>query len=85
VNCKNGVSSYEILRAIGFTQKTAWFMDYRIRLALGMGSSAKLSGQVEVDETFIRGKARNKHCAERARKIHGTGGRRKVAVMGLLE
>src|SRR5207247_145242 len=59
VNCKNGISSYEIHRAIGITQKSAWFMDHRIRLALGMGPSAKLSGEVEVDETFIGGKARN--------------------------
>lgn len=43
VNCKNGVSSYEIHRAIGVTQKTAWFMDHRIRLALNMGSFDKLS------------------------------------------
>jgi transposase-like protein len=85
VNCKNGISSYEIHRAIGVTQKTAWFMEHRIRLALGMGSSAKLSGEVEVDETFIGGKARNMHKGRRARKIHGTGGSGKVAVMGLLE
>src|SRR5215212_108432 len=65
VNCKNGVSSYEIHRAIGVTQKTAWFMDHRIRLALGMAPSAKLSGQIEVDETFIGGKARNMHRSER--------------------
>jgi transposase-like protein len=85
VNCKNGVSSYEIHRAVGVTQKTAWFMDHRIRLALGMAKSDKLSGHVEVDETFIGGKARNMHRSERARKIHGTGGSGKVAVMGLLE
>jgi len=85
VNCKNGVSSYEIHRALGVTQKTAWFMDHRIRLALGMAVSEKLSGHVEVDETFIGGKARNMHRADRARKIHGTGGSGKVAVMGLLE
>lgn len=58
VNCKNGVSSYEIHRAIGVTQKTAWFMDHRIRVALGMPSGHKLWGQVEADETFIGGKAR---------------------------
>jgi hypothetical protein len=46
VNCKNGVSSYEVHRAIGVTQKTAWFMDHRIRLALGIGSPDKLSGEV---------------------------------------
>lgn len=85
-NCKNGVSSYEISRAIGVTQKTAWFMEHRIRLAMQTGSFAKqLSGSVEIDETFIGGLARNMHRADRARKIHGTGGAGKVAVMGLLE
>ncbi len=85
VNCKNGISSYEIHRAIGVTQKSAWFMSHRVRLALGMESSEKLSGEVEVDETFIGGKARFMHKADRVRKIYGTTGRGKVAVMGLLE
>jgi transposase-like protein len=84
VNCKNGVSSYEIHRSIGVTQKTAWFMDHRIRLALGMGASAKLSGEVEVDETFIGGKARNMHANKR-HKLSRNGILGKVAVMGLLE
>ncbi|MEP7366281.1 MAG: IS1595 family transposase, partial [Acidobacteriota bacterium] len=58
VNCKNGVSSYEIHRATKVTQKSAWFMNHRIRLALGMGPEVEqLSGEVEVDETFIGGKA----------------------------
>jgi transposase-like protein len=85
VNCKNGVSSYEIHRAIGVTQKTAWFMDHRIRVALGMATPDKFSGHVEADETFIGGKARNMHAATRARKITGTGGKDKMAVMGILE
>src|ERR1017187_6698736 len=55
VNCENGVSSYEIHRAIGVTQKTAWFMDHRIRLALGMGPGPKFTGECEADETFIGG------------------------------
>src|SRR6266851_3949251 len=59
VNCKNGISSYEVKRAIGITQKSAWFMDHRIRYALGMSPVNKLSGRIEVDETFIGGKARN--------------------------
>jgi transposase-like protein len=84
-NAKNGISSYEIHRALGVTQKSAWFMLHRIRLAMQQGSIEKLSGHVEVDETFIGGKARNMHRSERARKIHGTGGAGKVAVMGLLE
>ncbi len=85
VNCKNGVSSYEIHRAIGVTQKTAWFMDHRIRLALHSGSFEKLTGEVEADETFIGGKARNMHKDVKARKITGTGGKDKAAVMGILE
>src|SRR5450432_521433 len=61
VNCKNGISSYEIHRAIGVTQKTAWFLDHRIRLALTTGTIDKLSGDIEADETFIGGKSRNMH------------------------
>jgi transposase-like protein len=85
VNCKNGISSYEIHRAIGVTQKTAWFLDHRIRLALTVGSFDKLTGHVEADETFIGGKARNMHKDKRERKITGTGGKDKTAVMGILE
>jgi transposase-like protein len=85
VNCKNGISSYEVHRAIGITQKSAWFLDHRIRFALGMAPGNKLSGQVEADETFIGGKARNMHKGKRAEKITGTGGKDKTAVMGILE
>jgi transposase-like protein len=74
VNCKNGVSSYEIHRAIKVTQKTAWFMMHRIRRATEQGSFGKLSGEIEADETFIGGKARNMHVAKRQRRITGTGG-----------
>lgn len=81
-NCKNGVSSYEIHRSIGVTQKTAWFMMHRIRLAMQTGSFEKLSGEVEVDETYIGGLARNMHKSKRAEKITGTGTSGKVAVMG---
>jgi transposase-like protein len=85
VNCKNGISSYEIHRAIGVTQKTAWFLDHRIRLALTLGSFEKLSGECEADETFIGGKARNMHVGKRQRRITGTGTKDKTAVMGILE
>lgn len=85
VNCKNGISSYEIARALGVTQKTAWFMDHRIRLAVQEGTFEPMSGEVEIDETFIGGRARFMHKAERERKITGTGGMGKTAVMGLLE
>src|SRR3984893_6876465 len=85
VNCKNGISSYEVHRAIGVTQKTAWFMDHRIRFALGSGSVIKLSGEVEADESFIGGKARNMHVDVRKRRITGTGTKDKTAVMGILQ
>jgi len=85
-NCKNGISSYEIARDVKVTQKSAWFMLHRIRLAMQddfFGS--KLDGEVEVDETFIGGKARNMHVSERKRRITGTGTKDKTAVMGILE
>ncbi|MEO8601408.1 MAG: IS1595 family transposase [bacterium] len=85
VNCKNGISSYELHRAIKVTQKTAWFMLQRIRLAMQTGTFEKVAGHVEIDETFIGGKARFMHKDVRARKIKGTGGAGKVAVMGLLQ
>jgi transposase-like protein len=88
-NCKNGVSSCEIARSIGVTQKTAWFMLHRIRKAMQTGSFMKLGGKggngVEVDETFIGGKARNMHVSKRERRITGTGTKDKVAVIGILE
>jgi transposase-like protein len=85
-NCKNGVSSWEIHRALGVTQKTAWFMLHRIRLAMqDKADGGKLGGEVEVDGTFIGGKARNMHVAQRQRRITGTGGKDKTAVMGILQ
>jgi transposase-like protein len=84
VNCKNGISSCEVHCAIGVTRKTAWFMDHRIPLMLNMGTTTKLSGEVEVDESFIGGKARNMHAAKRAQNITGTGGKDKV-VVGMME
>lgn len=85
-NCKNGISSWELHRAIGVTQKTAWFMLHRIRLAMQDDiDGGKLGGEVEVDETFIGGKARNMHIAQRKRRITGTGSKDKTAVFGALE
>ena len=84
VNCKNGVSSYEIARDLGVTQKTAWFMLHRLRLAIQAKSFNRMGGHVEMDETFIGGKARHMHIAKRKRVIKGTGRIGKVAVMGLL-
>jgi len=85
VNCKNGISSCELARALGVTQKTAWFMAHRLRFALTKGGFGLLSGEVEADETFIGGKARNMHAAKRAKRITGTGPKDKTAVMGMLE
>jgi transposase-like protein len=82
-NCKNGVSSYEIARNIGVTQKSAWFMLHRIRLAMKDESPARTMGQagkpVEVDETFIGGKAKNKHLSARKQDEP------KMVVMGMLD
>jgi hypothetical protein len=84
-NCKNGISSYEIGRDLGISQKSAWHMMHRLRFAFHHGNFNKLSGQIEADETFIGGKARNMHAAKRAKKITGTGGKDKTVVMGTLE
>ncbi len=61
INAKNGVSSYEIARALGVTQKTAWFMDHRIRAAMEYGTFDKLDSPVEADETYIGGKAKEEN------------------------
>lgn len=87
-NCKNGVSSYELHRSIGITQKSAWFMLHRIRLAMQQGTFSKLggdSGEVEADETYIGGKARFMSKERKARKIKGRGTAGKAIVMGMLE
>jgi transposase-like protein len=83
VNAKNGISSYEIGRALGVTQKSGWFMLQRIRLAMQNGTIVKLAGTVEVDETFIGGKARNRHKGKR--KARGTGPVAMTPVQGLLQ
>ena len=80
-NSKNGISSCEIARALGVTQKTAWFLLHRIRLAQQGKNSGKLSGQVEVDETFIGGKARNMHASKREQNRPFA----KAVVMGVLK
>jgi hypothetical protein len=91
VNCKNGISSYELARDLGVTQKSAWFMPHRIRLAVQSKSFAKLGGPdsapIEVDETFIGGKARNMHRSKRERMSRSgglQGGSGKAVVMGML-
>ena len=87
VNAKNGISSWEIHRAMGVTQKTAWFMLQRCRLAMQDElTGGSLGGEVEVDETYIGGKARNMH-KDRKRRVQkegrNTGG--KSIVLGMLE
>jgi transposase-like protein len=85
-NCKNGISSYEIAKDVKVSQKAAWFMLHRIRLAMqDEWFGSKFGGEVEADETFIGGKSRNMHVSKRQRRITGTGGKDKTAVMGLLE
>jgi transposase-like protein len=84
VNAKNGVSSYEIHRAFGVTQKTAWFMEQRIRLAMQDNGGGFLTGQVEVDETLIGGKLRNMHPQKKA-LARGRTNYGKVIVTGLLQ
>jgi transposase-like protein len=100
VNDKNGISSWELHRAIGVTQKTAWFMLHRIRLGMSLqqkqfGARAKMgdggtgNGAVEVDESFVGGKLRNMHCARRERFAaesgHTGGATGKVIVLGMLD
>src|SRR5438552_5405250 len=82
VNAKNGVSSCELSRSLGVTQKTGWFMLHRIRLAMQDGSIEKFSGRVEADETYIGAKSRFMHKSKRTGKTGMVG---KTAVLGLLE
>jgi transposase-like protein len=87
VNCKNGISSYEVHRAIGVTQKSAWFMLHRIRTAMMEADGPKLgkSNLVEVDETFIGGKVKNMHKSKRKIGMNYSAGNGKTIVMGMLE
>jgi len=86
VSDRNGISSWELHRALGVTQKTAWFMLHRIRLAMqDENFGGKLGGEVECDETFIGGKARNMHKDVKARRIHGRGGDGKAIVIAVLQ
>lgn len=86
-NCKNGISSYEVARGLGVTQKTGWFMLHRIRLAMQSKTFNKIGGEIEIDETYIGGAARFMHKDKKQRILNGKKGGQvgKVAVMGLLE
>jgi len=90
VNCKNGISSYELAKAIGVTQKSAWFMLHRIREAMRTGTFVKLGGKqgggpVEVDETFVGGNPQRMHASRRAKLNLGERRTHKTAVMGMLD
>jgi transposase-like protein len=84
-NCKNGISSYEMARALGITQKSAWHMNHRIRLAMRLGTIEKMDGECEADESFVGGLAKNMHPRRREKAITGTGGAGKTAVLGILQ
>lgn len=84
-NCKNGISSYEMARALGITQKSAWHMNHRIRLAMKLGTIEKMDGECEADEAYIGGKAGNMHAWRRNKRNLKTGGGSKAAVVGVLQ
>jgi len=85
-NCKNGISSHELGRAVGVTQKSAWFMLHRIRLAMQTGTFDKFSGTVEADETYVGGIAANMHEHKRKARIQGSGAHtHKATVFGMLQ
>ena len=88
-SCKNGISSYEVSRDLKVSQKSAWHMMHRIRLAFQDGSLVKFSGEVEADETYVGGKAEFMHMDKRTRKLAegtlGRGGYGKAIVFGLLD
>lgn len=86
-NSKNGISSHELGRAIGLTQKSAWFVLHRVRLAMQTGTFRRFDGEVEVDETFVGGKAGNMHQSRRAKQPTRVGqpGTNKSVVVGSLK
>jgi transposase-like protein len=84
-SAKNGISSYEVARGLKLTQKTAWFLNHRIRLALKNGSLEKMSGEIEADESYIGGRIRLMNKRQKGKAGRGTGGTGKAIVMGLLQ
>jgi transposase-like protein len=88
VNCKNGISSYELAKDLGVTQKSAWFMLQRLRLALKSGLDYKIGqtgGPIEIDETFVGGQLKNMHHDKKVRYNKRGGSYGKAVVMGMLE
>lgn len=84
-NCKNGISSYELARAIGCTQKSGWFMLHRIRIAMDAGGLSKFDRTTEADETYVGGLSKNMHQWKREQRVTGSAANDKTPVMGLLE
>lgn len=86
-NCKNGISSHELARAIGVTQKSAWFMLHRIRKAMEAGGLDKFDGPAEADTSYVGGAAKNMHGKRRERLIRGrgAGAGNKTAIHGVLQ
>jgi transposase-like protein len=84
-NCKNGISSHELARALGVTQKTAWFMLHRIRKAMEVGGLDKFDGPAEADATYVGGKAKNMHKKRREQAIVGRGAVGKAIIHGILQ
>jgi transposase-like protein len=83
---KKGISSIQLSKDIGVTQKTAWYMNHRVRHSLGWGEpEEKLSGTIEADETFIGGKEGNKHKNKKTEGTQGRSVQTKTAVAGLVE
>jgi len=80
-NCKNGISSYEMARALGITQKSAWHMNHRIRLAMRLGTVEKMDGPSEIDEAYIGGDPKKMHARRRITKPRSD----KTAVLGILQ
>jgi len=89
INHKNGVSSCEVGRALGITQKSAWHLCHRIRKVVSNGTYTKMTGVVEADETFLGMKARNMHASQKERYYMASGKpsayRNKTVIMGMVE